>query len=167
MPRLLDLGMLLAVFATNRYSCGAGIGRSGRRISTALKVNSCRAHVEIWQYLFLVNISGVLLGFELFLVRPSGREYMWFGVAHVFWSLMSVCVRDEERLAGEAQPARAVQHVLIPDELPSVPGYHIDGVYKPASEVGGDFCQVVPLDGGGALIAIGDVSGKGMPAAHP
>lgn len=73
--------------------------------------------------------------------------------------------RDEERLAGEVQAARAVQHVLIPDELPSVPGYHIEGVYKPASEVGGDFFQVVPLDGGGALMAIGDVSGKGMPAA--
>ncbi|MFP5238112.1 MAG: SpoIIE family protein phosphatase [Acidobacteriota bacterium] len=73
--------------------------------------------------------------------------------------------RDEERLASEVEAARAVQHVLIPDELPSVPGYHIEGVYKPAGEVGGDFFQIVPLTGGGALIAIGDVSGKGMPAA--
>jgi serine phosphatase RsbU (regulator of sigma subunit) len=31
--------------------------------------------------------------------------------------------------------------------------------------VGGDFFQVIPLESGGALIAVGDVSGKGMPAA--
>jgi serine phosphatase RsbU (regulator of sigma subunit) len=38
-------------------------------------------------------------------------------------------------------------------------------VYKPAGEVGGDFFQILPLTQGGALVAIGDVSGKGMPAA--
>jgi serine phosphatase RsbU (regulator of sigma subunit) len=72
---------------------------------------------------------------------------------------------DEERLASELEAARAVQHVLIPDELPAVPGYLLQCVYKPAGEVGGDFFQILPLPQGGALVAIGDVSGKGMPAA--
>ncbi|MFP5237912.1 MAG: SpoIIE family protein phosphatase [Acidobacteriota bacterium] len=71
---------------------------------------------------------------------------------------------DEERLASELAAARAVQHVLIPDEIPSVPGYQVECVYRPAGEVGGDFFQILPMDGG-ALVAIGDVSGKGMPAA--
>lgn len=72
---------------------------------------------------------------------------------------------DEERLASELEAARAVQHVLIPDELPAVPGYQFECIYKPAGQVGGDFFQILPLSPGGALVAIGDVSGKGMPAA--
>jgi serine phosphatase RsbU (regulator of sigma subunit) len=44
-------------------------------------------------------------------------------------------------------------------------GFQIESVYKPAGQVGGDFFQIVQLDRGGALIAIDDVSGKGMPAA--
>ena len=47
----------------------------------------------------------------------------------------------------------------------SVPGFRVQTVYRPASQVGGDFFQVIPLASGGALLAIGDVSGKGMPAA--
>ena len=73
--------------------------------------------------------------------------------------------RDEERLAGEMESARTVQQVLIPHEIPPVPGFAIHCVYKPAGQVGGDFFQVIPLESGGALIAVGDVSGKGMPAA--
>jgi serine phosphatase RsbU (regulator of sigma subunit) len=63
------------------------------------------------------------------------------------------------------ESARTVQQVLIPTEIPPVPGFAIHCVYKPAGQVGGDFFQVVPLDSGGALIVVGDVSGKGMPAA--
>jgi hypothetical protein len=73
--------------------------------------------------------------------------------------------RDEERFAGELESARTVQQVLIPNEIPPVPGFRIHCVYKPAGQVGGDFFQVIPLAAGGALIAVGDVSGKGMPAA--
>ena len=73
--------------------------------------------------------------------------------------------RHEEHLAGELQAARTVQQILIPDEVPSIPGFAIESCYIPAGEVGGDFFQVIPLPGGGVLAAIGDVSGKGMPAA--
>jgi hypothetical protein len=73
--------------------------------------------------------------------------------------------RDEERLASEMESARTVQQVLIPNEIPPVPGFRIRCVYRPAGQVGGDFFQVIPLESGGALIAVGDVSGKGMPAA--
>ena len=73
--------------------------------------------------------------------------------------------RDEERLAGELEAARTVQQVLIPEEIPTFPGFAIGCVYKPAGQVGGDFFQIVPTTAGGALVVIGDVSGKGMPAA--
>lgn len=73
--------------------------------------------------------------------------------------------RDEERLANEIESARAVQQVLVPAEKPLIPGFAIEAVYKPAGEVGGDFFQILPTQQGGVLIVIGDVSGKGMPAA--
>ena len=72
---------------------------------------------------------------------------------------------DEEQLKNEREAARAVQQVLIPVAIPGVPGFRIESVYKPAGEVGGDFFQIVPTAVGGALIVVGDVSGKGMPAA--
>jgi len=73
--------------------------------------------------------------------------------------------RDEERQAAELEAARTVQHVLIPEEIPAIPGLVIECVYKPAGQVGGDFFQVIAIGSGGALIVIGDVSGKGVPAA--
>ena len=73
--------------------------------------------------------------------------------------------RDEERLANEIESARTVQQVLVPAENPSIPGFAIQAVYKPAGQVGGDFYQIVATPHGGVLAVIGDVSGKGMPAA--
>ena len=71
----------------------------------------------------------------------------------------------EERMAAELESARSVQQVLIPTEIPKAPGFKIDCVYQPAGHVGGDFFQILPTGSDGLLIAIGDVSGKGMPAA--
>ncbi len=92
--------------------------------------------------------------------------------------------RDKQRMAAELAAGRAVQHVLIPEDVPAIPGFNIQSVYKPFGEVGGDFFQVLPVIAlpvnalptnalpinndpvsGGALVIIGDVSGKGMPAA--
>jgi len=65
----------------------------------------------------------------------------------------------------EYRNARVVQQVLIPENAPDIPGYAIQSVYKPYGEVGGDFFQIIPIAEGGVLVVIGDVSGKGMPAA--
>jgi len=73
--------------------------------------------------------------------------------------------RDEERFKSELEAARTVQQILIPEKIPTIPGLSLECVYKPAGQVGGDFFQILPVPGEGALIVIGDVSGKGMPAA--
>jgi hypothetical protein len=73
--------------------------------------------------------------------------------------------RQKQRLGAELEAARSVQLLLIPDEIPSVPGFVLQSIYKPAGQVGGDFFQILPVSGGGVLVVIGDVSGKGMPAA--
>ncbi len=72
---------------------------------------------------------------------------------------------EKATLEGEMAAAREVQRVMVPEDLPLIKGYALESVYHPASEVGGDFFQVIPLPGGRTLIVIGDVSGKGLRAA--
>jgi hypothetical protein len=72
---------------------------------------------------------------------------------------------EKQRLAAELAASGAIQQMLIPSETPAIPGFKIESVYKPFGEVGGDFFQIVPLCGDAVLLVIGDVSGKGMPAA--
>lgn len=73
--------------------------------------------------------------------------------------------RRQSVLEREFRHARTVQQVLVPEAIPPVPGFSINSVYKPAGEVGGDFFQILPTEGDGVLVIIGDVSGKGMSAA--
>jgi hypothetical protein len=70
-----------------------------------------------------------------------------------------------ERLAAEMEAARAVQQILVPEKIAPVEGYAVESAYRPATEVSGDFFQVLPLHSGGTLLALGDVSGKGLKAA--
>lgn len=73
--------------------------------------------------------------------------------------------RRQSQIELEVKSAREVQHVLVPEQVPAIPGFSIASIYKPAAEVGGDFFQVMPQAEGGALIVVGDVSGKGLKAA--
>jgi hypothetical protein len=73
--------------------------------------------------------------------------------------------RQEVKLAGELEAARQVQQVLLPDILDQCPGFLVDCVYRPADQVGGDFFQQIGDGQGGMLVVLGDVSGKGLPAA--
>jgi serine phosphatase RsbU (regulator of sigma subunit) len=72
---------------------------------------------------------------------------------------------EKKQMEMEVEQARQVQQVLIPEALPHITGFEIESEYRPAEQVGGDFFQIVPLAGGSVLLVIGDVSGKGMPAA--
>jgi hypothetical protein len=72
--------------------------------------------------------------------------------------------RKREQWKAEIEQARQVQHVLIPEELPTVSGFAIESEYRPAREVGGDFFQILPRPDGSVLIVVGDVTGKGLQA---
>ena len=61
--------------------------------------------------------------------------------------------------------AREVQRVIVPEQAEEIPGFAIESVYQPAQQVGGDFFQILGLDEGGLLVVVGDVAGKGLPAA--
>jgi hypothetical protein len=68
-------------------------------------------------------------------------------------------------LEGEMAAARQVQQIILPDQGESFPGYVVESVYQPASQVGGDFFQILPSGDGELFIVVGDVAGKGLPAA--
>jgi hypothetical protein len=65
----------------------------------------------------------------------------------------------------EMAAAREVQQIMLPEPIERVPGFAIESAYEPAQEVGGDFFQILPAQEGSLLLVIGDVAGKGMPAA--
>ncbi|MBL8228478.1 MAG: SpoIIE family protein phosphatase [Bryobacterales bacterium] len=70
-----------------------------------------------------------------------------------------------EQFHKEMSIARDVQQRLFPHKRPPVPGIEYDGLCRPAQSVGGDYFDFVELPNGEFGVAIGDVSGKGMPAA--
>lgn len=74
-------------------------------------------------------------------------------------------ITERERMTKELEIARRVQMSLLPKTNPSAVGYDIAGTCIPAFEVGGDYYDFVNLGGRKIGIAIGDVSGKGVPAA--
>lgn len=73
--------------------------------------------------------------------------------------------RRQHAMEQEFQNARELQQVLVPETLPVLDGFSLTSAYRPAQEVGGDFFQIIPLEEGGTLIVLGDVSGKGLKAA--
>jgi len=77
----------------------------------------------------------------------------------------TIARRREERWEGALEAARQVQNLLLPEAIPQVPGFAIDCIYRPADAVGGDFFQILPRGDGSLLIVVGDVAGKGLPAA--
>lgn len=74
-------------------------------------------------------------------------------------------VMDQARRHEELDIARRVQAGLLPSREPDVPGFDIAGTCLPANEVGGDYYDYFTFPDGRLGLAVGDVSGKGVPAA--
>jgi PAS domain S-box-containing protein len=74
-------------------------------------------------------------------------------------------VKERERIEQELRVARMIQHTLLPKSLPELEAYKIAVHYQPAREVGGDFYDLLQLPDGRLGLIVGDVSGKGVPAA--
>ena len=74
-------------------------------------------------------------------------------------------VMDQARRHEELDIARRVQAGLLPSREPDVPGFDIAGTCLPANEVGGDYYDYFTFSDGRLGLAVGDVSGKGVPAA--
>jgi hypothetical protein len=73
--------------------------------------------------------------------------------------------RERAAYAAELQAASTVQQLLLQSASQATPGFEVNSVYMPASEVGGDFFFVAPAPDGSITAIVGDVSGKGLTAA--
>jgi serine phosphatase RsbU (regulator of sigma subunit)/pSer/pThr/pTyr-binding forkhead associated (FHA) protein len=70
-----------------------------------------------------------------------------------------------ERMRRDLELAHQVQLSFLPRAVPQVAGYDFSAHYEAAFEVGGDYYGFIPLGGGRLAVTLGDVAGKGVPAA--
>jgi phosphoserine phosphatase RsbU/P len=71
-------------------------------------------------------------------------------------------IAERERQRVELETARRIQSSILPELPPSLNGVEISHSYLPASEVGGDFYDVLALEDGRLAVAVGDVAGHGV-----
>ena len=86
------------------------------------------------------------------------------GAVNLLTWVVSLERSQKEAMEVELKLARDVQSSLLPTAPPSVPGYDIAGQTVPAKMIGGDYFDFIPL-GDKLVIAVADVSGKGLPAS--
>jgi Stage II sporulation protein E (SpoIIE) len=109
------------------------------------------------------SLFGSRIGVQLLL-----RTLLFLCIVHAVVRYTIANQRRQTNLEREFQNARELQQILVPETLPNIPGFTLTSAYRPAQEVGGDFFQIIPLEGpqqGSTLIVLGDVSGKGLKAA--
>jgi sigma-B regulation protein RsbU (phosphoserine phosphatase) len=98
---------------------------------------------------------------------PLFRQGTWSLLfAYALMNLLVLLeVADRLSLKNDLEIAREIQQAMLPGGLYSAPGVETVGISRPANTVGGDFYDILPLDDGRLVITVGDVSGKGSPAA--
>jgi hypothetical protein len=124
------------------------------------------------QSLFEVIILLVIFGYSVHLtLGPFPLDLFNLSLIFVDMAIAAMLFRrawkawrESGSLRAEFEAAREVQQQLV-TAPPVIPGFHIEAVYRPAKQVGGDFFRVQPGENGGLLMVVGDVSGKGLKAA--
>ena len=87
------------------------------------------------------------------------------GLAELTQRRLEQEMRERERVEQEMRVARRIQQGSLPEGVPTLVGWQIDPYYQPAREVGGDFYEFYQLGDGRVGFAVGDGTGKGVPAA--
>lgn len=116
---------------------------------------------------WIVAIAGVVI------VLISGYLVDWLNrkrrLAESLAASLDQAARENEHLYAEQQSiARTLQNALIPDKLPDLRGAKAASLYVPGTkgmDIGGDWYDLVLMNGDGAMLVIGDVSGRGVRAA--
>jgi len=116
-----------------------------------------------------MRLGNRILGAMTLVGAESGRALDRFDLdlAEQVAARAAVAIENARLYSERAMIAHTLQQSLLPDQLPEIPGFELASVYIPAvasSEVGGDFYDVWKV-GGGWMMIIGDVTGKGFEAA--
>ncbi len=126
--------------------------------------------------LFAVGVPILGLGWIVYLARLAGGlargnfflpvlpSWLLLGGTLLF-VLLVLELRDKLVLKGDLEVARQIQFGLLPFEPFQQGATSVHAAMRPANTVGGDYFDVIELPEGRLAVAIGDVAGKGMPAA--
>jgi phosphoserine phosphatase RsbU/P len=117
--------------------------------------------VGIIEILRLPFIGGVGVPGPLF---RQGTWSLFFAFA-LMNLLVLLEVADRLSLKNDLEIARDIQQAMLPSGVYSAPAVETIGLSRPANTVGGDFYDILPLDDGRLIVTVGDVAGKGSPAA--
>jgi sigma-B regulation protein RsbU (phosphoserine phosphatase) len=94
------------------------------------------------------------------------EDFVFYVTMLLFLVLRTVTIaRERAHAAAELEAAHTTQQLLLARSSQPTPGFQVESVYYPASEVGGDFFLVSSSPNGGLIAIVGDVSGKGLIAA--
>jgi serine phosphatase RsbU (regulator of sigma subunit) len=113
---------------------------------------------------------------ELIVAPPEGREITLYETDFLEGLALQAAValenaRNHERnlqwarVQQDLDAARQIQRSLLPQQMPSIPGYSIAVKSQTCYEVGGDYVDIISLPEGGLIMAVADVAGKGLASA--
>jgi sigma-B regulation protein RsbU (phosphoserine phosphatase) len=113
----------------------------------------------------LANLPKVPI--DTFFVQWSEVANFLFNLALLMFLVLRTVriARSRAAMATDLHAVHSVQEILLARASHPTPGFRVEHVYHPASEVGGDFFLVSPGPDGSLTAVLGDVSGKGLVAA--
>lgn len=121
--------------------------------------------VTHWTLADKLNLPLFMLNGNPITARQVANTLLLISVVYAVYRFSIENRKQQAALEQEFKNALEIQQVLIPETLPKVPGFTVTSAYRPAQQVGGDFFQIIPIEGGSTLVVLGDVSGKGLKAA--
>jgi serine phosphatase RsbU (regulator of sigma subunit) len=116
----------------------------------------------------VIGLVELFRGIRLLLVPHPvfANGTIWLLLGFLLLNLLVMLeVADRLSLKNDLEIAREIQQAMLPRAAYQTPGLEAFGMTRPANTVGGDFYDVLPLPDGRVLVALGDVAGKGSPAA--
>jgi Stage II sporulation protein E (SpoIIE) len=100
-----------------------------------------------------------------FTIYLLSYTFLFISIVYAVYRYSADENKRQVAIEQEFKSAQELQRILIPENLPPLPGFAVTSAYRPAQQVGGDFFQLITHSDGSTLFIIGDVSGKGLKAA--
>ena len=138
-------------------------------LAFTLKLSPARRAIYGLALVFtIIGLAKLYQQFHLLLIpHPAFAEgTLWLLTGFLLINLLVLLeVADRLTLKNDLEIARQIQLAMLPRGAYHAPCVEAFGMTRPANTVGGDFYDILPLPDGRVLLALGDVSGKGSPAA--
>jgi serine phosphatase RsbU (regulator of sigma subunit) len=141
--------------------------RNARQFFLAFAMRLTAARRMLYALALLLFVLGIVDG-----LAPDPGEPIWesgvfkallaFGLIHL---ILLLEVADRLTLKHELNVARDIQRAMLPAGTLTQGAIEAHGETQPANTVGGDFFDILPREDGRVLVILGDVAGKGTPAA--